>query len=89
MRILIFLCFSFDILNLLHCFSSEPNVVLCDKSLFDFFVCVGVMYSGEYERGQANFSACPVWMHTQSNMRNIIICRNRYKKAIYNKTVFG
>jgi hypothetical protein len=24
-------------------------------------------------RGQANFSACPVWMHTQSNITNIII----------------
>jgi hypothetical protein len=23
-------------------------------------------------RGQANFSACPVWMHTQSNITNII-----------------
>jgi hypothetical protein len=23
-------------------------------------------------RGQANFSVCPVWMHTQSNITNII-----------------
>jgi hypothetical protein len=23
-------------------------------------------------RGQANFSACQVWMHTQSNITNII-----------------
>jgi hypothetical protein len=51
-------------------------------------VCVGIMYSGEYDvcdvtlslhphlsdfhRGQANFSACPVWMHTQSNITNIV-----------------
>jgi hypothetical protein len=59
-------------------------------------VCVGVMYSGEYDvcsvtlsvihtgqakkfgfdshRGQANFSACRVWMYTQSNITNIIYC---------------
>jgi hypothetical protein len=43
------------------------------KTLHDFFICVGVMYSSEYDvchRGQANFSACPVWMHTQSNITN-------------------
>jgi hypothetical protein len=90
-------------------------------TILHFFVCVGVMYSGEYDvcdvtlsvhphwaswkvclatvgiepatfvnpmlchiselslsrgfdshHGQANFSACPVWMHTQSNITNII-----------------
>jgi hypothetical protein len=24
-------------------------------------------------RGQANFSACPVWIYTQSNIKNIVI----------------
>ena len=49
------------------------------------FLCVGVMYSGEYDvcdvtlsvhphraSSQANFSACSVWIHTQSNITNIM-----------------
>jgi hypothetical protein len=41
-----------------------------------FCVCFDVMYSGKYNvsdsRVRSNFSACPVWIYTQSNIRNII-----------------
>jgi hypothetical protein len=60
---------------------------LCINTTSDMCVCVcfDVMYSGEYNvldvtlsvyphphRGQANFSSCPVWIYTQSNIKNII-----------------
>ena len=32
-------------------------------------------------RGQANVSACPVWMHTQSNITNIVTnCIKNFKR---------
>jgi hypothetical protein len=35
-----------------------------------------------HHRGQANFSACPVWMYTQSNTTNIIENGRSFSKII-------
>jgi hypothetical protein len=50
---------------------------LLNSMLQLFFVCVfDDMYSGEYNVFDVTlryFSACPVWIYTQSNIKNIIL----------------
>jgi hypothetical protein len=48
----------------------RPLGSLLKQVVIVLFVCVGCRFDSH--RGQANFSACPVWMDTQSNITNII-----------------
>jgi hypothetical protein len=51
--------------------SVRVGVFRTESSSFDINGLVSKGRGFDSHRGQANFSACPVWMHTQSNITNI------------------
>jgi hypothetical protein len=57
--------------------SLVPSIPVCSMIMILIYQCV--LWSWypkghrfDYHRSQANFSACSVWIYTQSNIKNII-----------------